>query len=38
MVLKFKEVKGRYLEASDGSIGSIKDVLFDDQSWKIRYL
>lgn len=37
MVLKFKEVKGRYLEASDGSIGSIKDVLFDDQSWKIRY-
>jgi uncharacterized protein YrrD len=25
-------------EATDGQIGSVKDLLFDDQSWKIRYL
>ena len=25
-------------EATDGRIGSVKDLLFDDQSWKIRFL
>jgi len=25
-------------EATDGQIGSVKDLLFDDQSWKLRFL
>jgi uncharacterized protein YrrD len=25
-------------EATDGQIGSVKDLLFDDQSWKVRFL
>lgn len=30
--------KGTTVEAADGSLGSVADVLFDDRSWKIRWL
>ena len=26
------------VEASDGDIGAVKDFLFDDRSWKIRWM
>ena len=26
------------VEATDGQIGSVKDLLFDDQSWKVRFI
>ncbi|WP_158816538.1 PRC-barrel domain-containing protein [Methylocapsa sp. S129] len=29
---------GYAIEASDGGIGSVSDFLFDDQSWKLRWL
>jgi hypothetical protein len=31
-------LKGYTVEASDGKIGVVRDFLFDDQSWKIRWL
>jgi hypothetical protein len=31
-------VTGYDIEASDGSIGHVKDFVFDDESWAIRYL
>lgn len=31
-------LKGYAVEASDGKIGVVSDFLFDDQSWKIRWL
>lgn len=32
------EVAGYDIEASDGSIGHVRDFVFDDQTWTIRYL
>lgn len=32
------EVSGYHIEATDGSIGHIKDYLLEDQSWAIRYV
>lgn len=29
--------KGFAIEATDGTIGTVRDVLFDDGSWKIRW-
>jgi sporulation protein YlmC with PRC-barrel domain len=31
-------LKGYAIEASDGTIGTVHDLLFDDRSWKIRWL
>jgi hypothetical protein len=31
-------LKGYAIEATDGKIGSVSDVLFDDATWKIRWL
>ncbi len=31
-------LKGYAIEASDGKIGSVSDFLFDEKSWKIRWL
>ena len=31
-------LKGYKIEASDGAIGSVSDFLFDDQTWKVRWL
>jgi hypothetical protein len=33
-----KELTGDHLQASDGEIGHVDDLLIDDASWKIRYL
>ncbi|HEY4248661.1 MAG TPA: PRC-barrel domain-containing protein [Lacunisphaera sp.] len=38
MRLNLKQLYGRKLGADDGEFGHVKDVYFDDQSWKIRYL
>lgn len=33
-----REVSGYHLQATDGDIGHVEDVLFDEESWAIRYL
>lgn len=37
MLRSLNEIKGYTLQATDGDIGGIKDVFFDDQSWTLRY-
>lgn len=32
------EISGMSVHALDGDLGTIKDLLFDSQSWKVRYL
>ncbi len=29
---------GCEVQASDGAVGAVKDLLFDDQTWKLRWL
>ncbi len=31
-------LKGYQIDASDGTIGSVSDFLFDDRTWKVRWL
>lgn len=38
MLLVVSALKGLALEATDGRIGTVRDVLFDDRSWKVRWL
>ena len=38
MLRSLKELYGNKLGASDGEIGRVSDVYFDDQNWAIRYL
>ena len=38
MLIAGSALKGYAIEASDGRLGSVKTVLFDDQSWNIRWL
>ncbi|OYY91807.1 MAG: hypothetical protein B7Y45_02280 [Sphingomonas sp. 28-66-16] len=38
MILQASKIKGFKIEASDGAIGSITDLLFDDLTWRIRWL
>ncbi|BET65422.1 PRC-barrel domain-containing protein [Opitutales bacterium ASA1] len=38
MLYPLSELKGLKIDARDEPIGKIKDVLFDDESWTIRYL
>ncbi len=38
MLHSLKSFYGHRLTAKDGAIGEIQDILFDDQSWGIRYL
>ena len=38
MLHSVKHLYGSKLGASDGDIGHVKDFLFDDQSWVVRYL
>lgn len=33
-----KEVTGYYIEATDGNIGHVEDLLIDDETWAIRYV
>jgi sporulation protein YlmC with PRC-barrel domain len=38
MLFVVSTLKGYAIAASDGSIGTVNDFLFDDDSWKIRWL
>ncbi|SFM97473.1 PRC-barrel domain-containing protein [Pleomorphomonas diazotrophica] len=38
MLWNASRIKGYAVAASDGDIGSVSDLLFDDQSWQIRWL
>jgi len=38
MLWSASSVKGYAIEASDGQLGTVRDVLFDDQTWKTRWL
>ncbi|MBS0010305.1 MAG: PRC-barrel domain-containing protein [Bacteroidales bacterium] len=34
----FREVKGYYINASDGRIGHVNDIIIDDDDWQLVYL
>jgi len=38
MLFAVTGLRGCPLEADDGHVGSVKDFLFDDQSWKVRWM
>ena len=38
MKRSLKELKGFSIETVDGTKGKVKDFLFDDETWRIRYL
>ena len=38
MILHASKIEGFALEATDGAIGSISDLLFDDSTWRVRWL
>ena len=38
MLLVISALKGYAIEASDGRIGSVSDFLFDDKTWRVRWL
>jgi hypothetical protein len=38
MLIAGSALKGYAIEASDGHIGTVKTLLFDDTTWKIRWL
>jgi sporulation protein YlmC with PRC-barrel domain len=38
MLQLFSTLKGYRVAASDGRIGTVSDILFDDRSWKLRWL
>jgi uncharacterized protein YrrD len=38
MLYKAKELNNYQLNASDGEIGKVKDLYFDDRYWTVRYL
>jgi uncharacterized protein YrrD len=37
MIRAVKQIRGMAIEATDGPIGSIHDVYFDDDKWTVRY-
>jgi hypothetical protein len=38
MLRSVKELVGYSIEGSDGSMGRVRDALFDDEGWAVRYL
>lgn len=38
MILHASKLRGFKIEASDGAIGAITDLLFDDSTWRVRWL
>ena len=38
MLLPGSALKGYAIEASDGRVGTVSDFLFDDTTWKLRWL
>jgi sporulation protein YlmC with PRC-barrel domain len=37
MLLTLSDIKGHSIAATDGTIGTVSDLLFDDDSWMIRW-
>ncbi len=37
MIFSFSDLKGVSLHATDGDIGHVRDVYFDDERWVVRY-
>ena len=37
MLRSFKELRGFAIRATDGRIGTVSDVYFDDSGWQVRY-
>ena len=38
MLISFQAVKDAEVDATDGNVGSLEDLLMDRSSWKVRYL
>lgn len=38
MLRSFDDIQGYRLDATDGEIGHVEDVYFDDQAWSVRYV
>jgi hypothetical protein len=38
MLRALKDLKGYRIEATDGELGSVRDILFDDEQWTVRYM
>jgi uncharacterized protein YrrD len=38
MLINSKDLKGYKLGTEDGNIGKVKEILFDDKHWTVRYL
>jgi sporulation protein YlmC with PRC-barrel domain len=38
MLLAASAIKGYSVEAQDGALGTVKDLLFDDRTWQIKWL
>ena len=38
MIYTIGTLKGYALQVTDGEIGSLEDLYFDDEQWAIRYL
>ena len=38
MLHKTTKLRGFHLQASDGSIGHVDDLLIDENGWQVRYL
>ncbi len=38
MLRSVKDLKGYTMRATDGEIGKVKEFLFDDQAWTVRYM
>jgi hypothetical protein len=38
MLRNSKDLEGCSIGATDGTIGEVKDLYFDDEAWVIRYL
>jgi sporulation protein YlmC with PRC-barrel domain len=38
MLLTLKDLENEQIDATDGSIGQVKDFYFDDHDWVVRYL
>jgi hypothetical protein len=38
MMFAISALEGGTVEASDGEVGTVKDILFDDEAWRIRWV
>jgi sporulation protein YlmC with PRC-barrel domain len=38
MMWRFSSLVGNIIEAQDGAIGKVKDLLFDDDTWRVKWL